>query len=1572
MMEPAEGGESYARRGSYQGDNDDPDVNYRALEIDGQSPVSGNGGGPPLSLALAADALGDSMQSVMTAGTFERGSNGTGGADVDPRASVLSGFGTSGSGGTLMTDANARCVYVNDPAKNLAAGFCDNKVVTAKYTKLNFIPRFFFGRLSQVANFYFLLVGAGQIISSISSTQGIPYQWIVLAIVLSVDAVFAAIEDSARHKADAKMNARTAQVFDANSPTCFREVIWRDVRVGDILKVSNYEAIPADVLLLAVSEPDPTAPVGICFVETKSLDGETNLKVRQALSCTFSQLGDPRSLGQLPGRVICEKPNHDVNNFSGRFEPQDGLTIPVDLKNVALRGSVIRNTPFVYSLVLNTGSETKIMQSATATPSKTSKILAIVNRGIGILMAILIALCVLGAVICSVWVAQNHNGATYLMLDDLSGTAPFRNDVLGWFIYLGYFWILIASFVPITLYVTIAIVKSYQTFFLNRDIEMYDPVTDTPALVRNADLNDDLGQVTHIFSDKTGTLTANEMDFRKMCVNGVSYGRGTTEIGRVAQRRLGKELSASDVLADNTPCDEKVENVRFIDPSSDFIRDSDPRNNPVQAAWIEAFFVHLAVCHSVVVEQREAAADSHKTGASDEPTTNFSASSPDELALVSGANFFGYSFVGRKNGAVSIKVPDHQATPQFQYPQQQPVYYHKQRELVYELLEMIEFTSTRKRMSVLVRTPDKRILLLTKGADAVIFPRLHSENCDPEIVSVTTQHLERYATEGLRTLVIAQKEIPEEAYQAWSADYRAALSDLEEVAKQKRGDPNRIEDLEECLEFGLELLGATAIEDRLQDGVTATIADLAKAGVKIWILTGDKEETAINIGFACQLLNNDMERLIINADSVPTSSALYDLLLERCVVARRNTSGGSRSQAIIIDGSSLSMVFSHHRLSDLFLEASQHCAAVICCRVSPKQKAQVVRLYKTNVQGCRSLAIGDGANDVGMIQEAHIGVGISGHEGMQAVNASDFAIAQFRFLKRLLLVHGHWNYRRMAKLAVYIVYKNIILYTAEFVLSLLSGGSGTLYYNNMWINGYNVFWSSIPISVVGVLEQDCPASIAMIFPGLYHNGAQGELFSLRIFTQWILEALYEGAVCALAPALLVGQVDSRGVSYSRDVCGGISYSCMIMVGWAKLALNMVAWNYVTAASFAFSFGFWYLSGYIISVGFPTSVSDVAFPYLFTLPEFYLIAYICLLLCLGRDILYKAYKREMRPEYYHVLQEFHIQSTKACEVALTSSERVQWEPPELRYRRFETNLAEVKPAFDQIEQQQALLAGRRISGVKPSGAEDRHRAYTGFAFSTQVLEDRFLNPLRDMVLPVRGVASALGTRFRHGHHNGQEDAGKTFEDRVRELPVEQQEIYEIQRFQVFTGWGSSQGHLLVTDPPRFTNSDMSDGAATFNLHDWVIDTSFGGTGIGMTTDEWQYATKFKDFLREDAARRRAASAAAAGKPRRRIKKKLNKLVGRAVRRRRWVRKDKVLSDIVAAMAVADGASQAPLSGGDYAPAESTSSASASSSALQLTLPLPLPPLSPMAEGDETMSPLPPPPYTSMTTPSAKSM
>lgn len=1483
-------------------------------------------------------------------------------------------------------EQESRIMYLNRPDENI--DFCDNKITTAKYTKTNFIPRFFLGRLSQTANFYFLLVGVGQIIPAISSTSGLPYQWIVLGIVISIDAVFAALEDNVRHRADAKMNAKITRIFDVQlaepqsrsrvsssitenqtgtsdsdssnlATNCFSNIIWKDVRVGDILKVNNYEFVPADILLLAVSETNPEQPAGICFVETKSLDGETNLKIRQALGCTFSQLYDPRSLGHLPGRVIYELPNHDVNNFSGRYEPRNGHTIPFDLKNIVLRGSVIRNTPYVYGVVLNTGADTKIMQSGSEAPAKKSKILATVNSGLGILISILLILCILGSVYCSVWVSNNYDRATYLYLGDLSGIAPFRNDFIGWLIYIGYYWILIASFVPITLYVTIAIVKSYQTLFLNRDLAMYDEHTDTPALVRNADLNDDLGQVTHIFSDKTGTLTANVMDFRKMSINGVSYGHGTTEIGREAQRRLGRDLSQSDLLADQLPHDKHVDNVHFVDPRSEFTLDRDADANVEQSVKIKRFLIHLAVCHSVVLEQARPAAKSNAvmvprkhrpsqhselgevrgrkissrkqrnnvprkgssqhsrsktlseqilTGSSSnavsifcEPASKFSASSPDELALVSAAKYFGYEFVTRRNGSLTIQVANSNG----------------QEDMTFEILEMIEFSSARKRMSVIVRTPEREILLLTKGADAAIFPRLDITKIDANIVPETTKQLERYASEGLRTLVLAEKKLDESTFLSWSEKYKAALSDLSEMRRQNLGEFNKIDELEDALEQDLELVGATAIEDRLQDHVARTIGDLAHAGLKIWMLTGDKEETAINIGFACQLLTNDMERLIINTEAYPTSVSLYDFLHETATSARLarkmnnapkdTTVNTSTQQAIVIDGKSLTMVFAHNEISELFLDVSQFCCAVICCRVSPKQKAQVVRLYKSKVQSCRSLAIGDGANDVGMIQEAHIGVGISGHEGMQAVNASDFAIAQFRFLKRLLLVHGHWNYRRMAKLCLYCVYKNIILYCTCFVLATLSGGSGTLYFNNMWLNGYNLLWSSLPIAVVAVLEQESPASIAESFPSLYYVGAQGDQFNLIVFTEWILEALYEGAVCALVPAFLIGHVDSRGTSLSIEVCGGMAWCAMITVGWVKLALNIVAWNLVTFFAFAFSFVFWYISGYIISVYFPTALADVAFPYIYTLKEFYLVVYLSIVLCLGRDFLYKAFKREFRPEYYHILQEVHLYNLDHV-----SS---QWKPPPIRYQHFEADLNIPRPDFAAIEKSRVtspLGAGRAQAST--TFAADRERAYTGFAFSTQVLEDRFIHPLRDLVLlPVVQMVDSLGQRLVDVLQSSgpltreRIEASVTsmpFEQKIKALPVHDQVVYEVQRYQIFNGWGSSvPGHLFVVDPPRFTNAEMTEGSASFDLSDFVIDSRFG------RTDQWQYATKFKDFLQETkpapiqsrlSLRRRnqGSTTVTSHSDRKRLRKKLNQLVGRCVRRRRWVRKERLVREIAA--------------------------------------------------------------------------
>jgi len=274
----------------------------------------------------------------------------------------------------------------------------------------------------------------------------------------------------------------------------------------------------------------------------------------------------------------------------------------------------------------------------------------------------------------------------------------------------------------------------------------------------------------------------------------------------------------------------------------------------------------------------------------------------------------------------------------------------------------------------------------------------------------------------------------------------------------------KIDHVSSEIEENLQLLGATAIEDKLQDGVPETIADLKRAGIKVWVLTGDKLETAIAIGYSTNLVSKDSNLIIVRGGDQGDQFSVSDQMLdavgqffpESDIIQRvqekgfeviipekserpdmtRNPTGlsefvgndnGDRpgGYILVIDGVALGNALHDPFNKELLLQLAIKCEAVICCRVSPLQKALVVRLVKDGLK-CMTLAIGDGANDVSMIQAADVGVGISGEEGLQAVNSSDYAIAQFRFLKRLILVHGHWSYARNGTMIVNFFYKNII------------------------------------------------------------------------------------------------------------------------------------------------------------------------------------------------------------------------------------------------------------------------------------------------------------------------------------------------------------------------------------------------------------------------------------------------------------------------------------------------------------------------------------------------------------------
>ena len=850
-----------------------------------------------------------------------------------------------------------RSIHLNNPPANSAQKFADNHISTAKYNVATFVPKFLFEQFSKFANIFFLFTAALQQIPDLSPTN--PYTTIVpLVIVLLVSAGKEFVEDYRRKQADKALNMSKARVLRGSA---FTETKWVNVGVGDIIRVESEEPFPADLVILASSEPE-----GLCYIETANLDGETNLKIKQALPET-SEMVSSSELGRLGGRIRSEQPNSSLYTYEATLTMQSGggeKELPLNPEQLLLRGATLRNTPWIHGVVVFTGHETKLMRNATAAPIKRTK----VERQLNMLVLVLVGILLVLSIICTIGdlvIRKVREGSfTYLALtatgDAGQVLSTFARDMVT-------YWVLFSSLVPISLFVTIEVVKYWHAILINDDLDIYYDKTDTPANCRTSSLVEELGMVEYVFSDKTGTLTCNMMEFKQCSIAGIMYADEVPE-DRRATIEDGVEVGIHEFK-------QLRENLKTHE----------------SAPAIDHFLALLATCHTVIPER-----DDEKGG-----QIKYQAASPDEGALVQGALELGYKFTARKPRSVIIEAEG--------------------REMEYELLAVCEFNSTRKRMSTIYRCPDGKIRCYCKGADTVILERLNDNN--PH-VEATLRHLEDYASEGLRTLCLAVREIPEDEFQEWYKVFDAAQTTVSGTRAEE------LDKASEIIEHDFYLLGATAIEDRLQDGVPETIHTLQQAGIKVWVLTGDRQETAINIGMSCKLLSEDMMLLIINEE---TAEATRDNIQKKLDAIRTQGDGTIENEtlALVIDGKSLTFALEKD-LEKLFLDLAIMCKAVICCRVSPLQKALVVKLVKKYQKQSILLAIGDGANDVSMIQAAHIGVGISGVEGLQAARSADVSVAQFRFLRKLLLVHGAWSYHRVSKTILYSFYKNITLYLTQF------------------------------------------------------------------------------------------------------------------------------------------------------------------------------------------------------------------------------------------------------------------------------------------------------------------------------------------------------------------------------------------------------------------------------------------------------------------------------------------------------------------------------------------------------------
>ncbi|CAK9108211.1 unnamed protein product [Durusdinium trenchii] len=731
------------------------------------------------------------------------------------------------------------------------------------------------------------------------------------------------------------------------------------------------------------------------------------------------------------------------------------------------RGCVLRNTLYVISIAAFCGPQTKTRLNAAEAVGKVSNMQVYLNRGVqGLVIALILwcIYCATSAEIQGVSVADGRN----------------------WFLRFLFYWIILYQIIPISLYVFFEIVKLVLGFQINRDPQMVDPRSKLGATARTADLVEEMGQVNFVFSDKTGTLTENEMVFAHCCVCHDADARDLGDFRQTA--KLVEKAEEPPGVAEG----------KLILSST-----QDPRH--AEVLW---FFVNLATNHSVQVE-------------GEGTNKKFEGSSADEVAFVEAAKDVGVTFVSRtripgtSSTEVVLKGPG-------------------SKDFTFTILCEIPFSSDRKRMSVIVKH-EGEYWCLCKGADNIMGPL-----CDRPLGGSLGASLTQYSKLGLRTLVIASKKMDDQEFvEDWLVRWKEAT-----VSEDREAEMARVASE---VEHSLKAAGVTAIEDKLQDGVPEAITSIKAAGIRFWVLTGDKTETAVEIAKACKLFSDSMTlAYLVNCSN--ESQALQ--LIEDA----KTTLDGKPDGGLVLDGTFVQQILTSKDGRPMLYELAMASKSCVCCRLSPQQKRRLVELVKDMNRTGITLAIGDGANDVPMIQGAHVGIGIRGKEGNQAVQASDVAVSQFRFLVPLLFCHGRRAYRRVATFICYMFYKHTVLAIGDIFFAHQITFHAKIAYPE-WLNSaYASVICGLPVVIVVSLDYDIPDKVALSRPDLYVEGPRRMRFNAPILIAWMLSALYHGGVAWLVPNLTAGTVDTEEDEFWYASC----VSFILCVVFVNFRLWMVA------------------------------------------------------------------------------------------------------------------------------------------------------------------------------------------------------------------------------------------------------------------------------------------------------------------------------------------------------------------------------------------------------------------------------
>ncbi|XP_040613724.1 probable phospholipid-transporting ATPase IIB isoform X3 [Mesocricetus auratus] len=980
-------------------------------------------------------------------------------------------------------ELKARTVWLGCPEK------CEekhprNSIKNQKYNVFTFIPGVLYEQFKFFLNLYFLVVSCSQFVPALKIGYLYTY-WAPLGFVLAVTIAREAIDEFRRFQRDKEMNSQLYSKLTVRGKV---QVKSSDIQVGDLIIVEKNQRIPSDMVFLRTSEK-----AGSCFIRTDQLDGETDWKLKVAVSCTqrLPALGD---LFSISAYVYAQKPQLDIHSFEGTFTREDSdppIHESLSIENT-LWASTIVASGTVIGVVIYTGKETRSVMNTSNPKNKVGLLDLELNQ---LTKALFLALVVLSVVMVTL---QGFAGPWYRNL--------FR------------FLLLFSYIIPISLRVNLDMGKAAYGWMIMKDENIPGTV------VRTSTIPEELGRLVYLLTDKTGTLTQNEMVFKRLHLGTVSYGTDTMD--EIQSHVLNSYLQVQSQANGHNPSSALPRRSQS----------STPKVKKSVSSRIHEAVKAIALCHNVtpVYEARAGVTGETEFAEADQDFSDenrtYQASSPDEDESTAEITFY------------------------------------------------------------------------MKGADVAMSTIVQYNDWLEEECG-------NMAREGLRTLVVAKRTLTEEQYQDFESRYsQAKLSIHDRTLK--------VAAVVESLEREMELLCLTGVEDQLQADVRPTLEMLRNAGIKIWMLTGDKLETATCIAKSSHLVSRTQDIHIFR----PVTSR-GEAHLELNAFRRKHDC------ALVISGDSLEVCLRYYEHE--LVELACQCPAVVCCRCSPTQKAHIVTLLRQHTRK-RTCAIGDGGNDVSMIQAADCGIGIEGKEGKQASLAADFSITQFRHIGRLLMVHGRNSYKRSAALGQFVMHRGLIISTMQAVFSSVFYFASVPLYQGFLMVGYATIYTMFPVFSL-VLDQDVKPEMAILYPELYKDLTKGRSLSFKTFLIWVLISVYQGGI------LMYGALVLFEAEFVHVVA--ISFTALILTELLMVALTIRTWHWLMVVAEFLSLGCYvaslaFLNEYFgigrVSFG---AFLDVAF--ITTVTFLWKVSAITVVSCLPLYVL-KYLKRKLSPPSYSKL------------------------------------------------------------------------------------------------------------------------------------------------------------------------------------------------------------------------------------------------------------------------------------------------------------------------------------------------